>query len=488
MRAAEQIISELSGVYNSYETDAQALSEAVSRLPVKARSKLPKVLKQVVAGMQDVEFADVVQICRRLEHCIKDFISYYSPEKNGTGHLLALINEIEGYADGRSAPESLDSIYCLYTLPEPESMTPLSGDHRLIREYWEPGRVGDAIKWLIRKQLEAGSFRAWLEQQPFTMQIAKDFAALGLDYAAWDNPGAVLHYSHGKLEQAVHAEDAAVVKALAQKFTRGEYRGYLAIPPKELWKKIAPYYALQTKEQQLKVLAGIQESLKPNTSVEKELQEAAQKMSCEEAEPDASEYNIAFHAWRRKPSHDFCAGNEAGVCTATSGCNSEAMPNYLVDKAVSLIDINIRGKRVGQIYLVAMHKRGKPVLLLDTLEASTSVGMSDALYQPALLAAESIGRQAGFCRIMVQGHAFNAHARNFYRFVQCQPCYELKSETLTKIGSTKPLRVLKQFEHEQEAGGMHYFDAGASFDGEQWRSSWSNVPVQGLVMALKQQG
>ncbi len=365
-------------------------------------------------------------------------------------------------------------------------------DQKELFNRWRFGnRSKDRVfQYLIEKQEENGSFRNWLEEQEETKKVKAEFEKLGLNYEAWDNPRYQFGLKDSKAEM-IRLDDRKLVtdfKKVMRKLTRGEYKGFLTISPKEFWKQIASMYKQledNPKEMIERILEKTEENIledggKITSDLGKDLKDIVCKL-----DGDASkdrEYEYILKTWRREPSYDFTEGNDAGICLKYESTESYYIGHYIVDRSVCMMDLYLKGKRRGHmIYMAAESTDGKPVLVVEGFDISQS--MTDdypgsGAFQLADEAMMRMAKDVGFNKIFYDTSCHHECSKEFMRYMQEKHRLRYKSLVLTKVEEARPISILDSITGNP---GHHYFDFGDTLRQD---SSWENINATGLILEV----
>jgi hypothetical protein len=356
--------------------------------------------------------------------------------------------------------------------------------------------VKEAYKKLIDIQQKNGSFRNWLERQEPTKAIMREFERLKLDYSKWDNPKIVFGYTNneygrGKVERIVltPGKISEEIIAFANEFLNGKYSGFLSKSPGKVWHEIEPHYGslkgAKREKSASTILDILENNLKKNESSAVALHEISKRRGVLRGDTSSlNGYSIILRYWRREPSHDFCQGNHPGVCVAFGSVNEEAMPNYLVDKGISLVSVYTRGNRIGQLYLIAATHLKSPILIADSLESSN---VPFELYGAVENVLVQIAEETGFKRILVQDKVYGSTASNFVEYVKFTSGWNKYRSVVSKIGGTKSLELISLLDIHgyNYLGKMHYLDSRRKeFSTEKWSSNLSKFTAAGYSRSV----
>ncbi len=395
----------------------------------------------------------------------------------------------------------------------------------LLANYWNDCNDEQNAGWryLFETEAVSGDFRVWLETQPSTAELKREFQSLGLNYSAWDDPNVAYGYK-GKLEEIVANVEKAKMAAedLTKRLTKGDFTGCLIAKPAQVFKGIGPIYKdMKTAEDVNALLAELQKYVNPKHlqqgKVAKEFERVGALATGVDLELAGRNYDFVFRTWRRQPSHDFCEGNDSGICTSFNGASGEAMINYLVDKGVSLVDVVHKGKRHGQIYLFgALDKDRNPLLVLDSLEVGNNASIDERrqdLYVATEEVVNDIARKAGFKNVFVSGTLYWRHSSAFLNHLMHK--YDLRHEhdsinwfgerveivrpensdmdevVISKIGNTRPIKSVlghigRRF--NKYVGRKHYFDIYGVLGQEDtfdWKENCDNYTARGVLLKIE---
>ncbi|MBI2044667.1 hypothetical protein HYT23_01275 [Candidatus Pacearchaeota archaeon] len=494
--------------------------------------KLPAIVDGLLNHAAEVKrtlnFTDVVDFCYEINRSGRGIFDalharYFYPGEVDVNSMNVL--EFADFVYGRGI-DVLCELSKRYPMPNEEfrfDTAKLPEDRKRLFSYWKYSSEGEyhkpAHRFLIEKQAESGSFRAWLEAQTPTVEIKDEFEKLGLDYSAWDNPNAAFGYK-GKLEEIVcdgeKAKEAA--RDLTRKLTRGEFIGCLTASPKQVFKAIgAIYKGMETAEDVQALLLTLQQYVAPKHlsqgRLAKEFKMVEALATGANPELAGKDYDFVFRTWRRQPSYDFCEGNDSGICTAFNGTSGEAMINYLVDRAVSLVDIVHKGRRHGQIYMFgAVDENKRPILIVDSLEVGNNDSIeekSQDLYVATEGVVKEIGRRAGFKSVLVSGTLYWRHSSAFLDYLMhkygrrhdhkeinwfgervqvVDPAEsDFDKRLISKIGNTRAVKnILGNLNHDSRyVGRKHYFDIYGVLgqeDNLDWKENCDNYLARGLLL------
>ena len=509
----------------------ESITKSLERDFPKRVSEMPAVLKSFLDSQQSpMYFSDFVFVCSQLARSSdKEFEQFrlaYDGVDVSNLTLLEFIDLIEKGNGKRKLPNPFDG---LYDVPSASiDMGNLDRTQKMVASYWHScsAERKEGYRYLFDIELETGDFRKWLEEQRVTKDIVKEFKRLGLDYNLWDNPQLAWGVKNGVLEEIVSDEERIIEMTvdLSRKLTRGKYKGFLKVNPKDLWEQIKDeYQKVQRGEKVVERVRNLLDTYEANLRdspkrkknnfirLRNEIEELRSLLDNEISNHSSNGYSVMFRVWQRKPSLDFYEGNDSGVCTAINGRNGEALANYLVDKSINLVDVVIDGKRYGQLYLVATHSNGEPVLLLDSLEASMDPNVQSRkqdLYEGTEKLVKELANKIGFKKIFVNANGYWRYSAGFLDYLMHKQgklhqhvsvnihgdttemieSTEYDSLTLSKVAGVEPIRELLApiyRKHGNVIGRKHYLDVFSipgQLDVFDWREDLHYINGKGLLL------
>src|SRR3989344_2492007 len=505
--------------FNRFEIGKWSLEYAVSHVinnHGEEASKLPKVIGDLFGYADKIKarvgFGDMVDFCETIGNERRGIIDllykrYNEPQASSPNSLNVF--EFVEYLENGGSPTNPLANFEEYPMPQRQdgNIDPamLTEDKKRLSAYWLGARAyGETdqlkvVRFLLKIQAENGDFRAWLEAQQKTKDLAQDFGTFGLNYSAWDDPNVAYGYK-GKLERIICDVGNAIVAAqdLTIALTKGNFIGYLKRSPKLVFRKIGPIYKnMAEAEDVINLLTVLKEDIDEKHLKHGELAKTFRKVEAlatgSNPELAGRDYDFVFRTWRRQPSYDFWEGNDSGICVSFGGGNGLAVPKYLVDKGVSLMDFYMDGKRHGQLFLIAGYsdQSREPVLFLDSFESSrghAATSVRDKTFDGVYDVAQDLGRRAGFKHIFFQHSASWRNSQDFRDYVTRKHAnkngaiyFDGRSYPSTpyfvfsKIGGKEAIRLLSPVDRDGELyHSGHYFDLGG----------WSNVTQRSVVGLL----
>ncbi len=506
--------------FNRFEIDNWNLEYAVSHVVDnhgEEASRLPKIIGDLFEYADKIKarvgFGEMVDFCTTIgdeRNGIMDLLHkrYNEPQSLGPNNLN--VYEFAEYLENGGSTINPLSNFEVYPMPQRQdgNIDPvmLTEDKKRLAAYWLSARAygessqSKVVKFLLKIQAEHGDFRTWLEAQQQTKHLAQDFGTFGLNYSAWDDSNVAYGYK-GKLERIICNVGNAIAAAqdLTIALTKGNFTGYLKRSPKLVFRNIGPIYRnLVESEDVLNLLTALKEDIDEKYLKQGELAKTFRKVEAlaTDSNPELAgrDYDFVFRTWRRQPSYDFCEGNHSGVCVSFGGSNGLAVPKYLVDKGVSLMDFYMDGKRHGQLFFIAGYsdQSREPVLFLDSFESSrghAATSVRDKTFDGVYDVAQDLGRRAGFKHIFFQHSASWRNSQDFRDYVtrkhmsdrngaiyfEGHPSLSSPYFVFSKIRGAEPIKLLSPVDGDGSLyNNGHYFDLGG----------WSNVTNRSVVGLL----